>query len=448
MNIKDKVKLSEYFGYFGYGFGQCISFGIVGSFSLFFFTDIVGLTAISASLIFLIARIWDAVNDPLLASFIDKSHKAGRQKFIPVLRYIPILMAIVTVMLFVSFPQASYAVKFIYCFLLYIAWGMVYTVSDVSFWSASTLISSEAQERTTLITVANIGVFGGIGFAGFLAPIVVKYFNETGYTENISVILTVVFAMFLLLLMTLIGSRMLKERVEATSGEKITLKMIFKNLAVNKPLRIILIVYFLNLGLNIVQVLAIYFFTSNLGSAGLFATYSLITTFAALAFLILPILTKSFKKKHILLFLLTLDIVLRVIFFVIGYENPIMTTVFMGVLFTIYALTAPILSVMIAETIEYTQYHTGVRTEALTFSGQTFAGKLSVAIAGAFAGVLLTFIGYNPDASNQTAQTLLGLFVIVSILPAVFSLLRIIVLMFLKFDETEHQRMVNELNLD
>ncbi len=441
----DKVKKNEYLGYFGFGFGQCISFGIVGSFSLFFFTDIVGLTAITASMIFLIARVWDAVNDPMLASFIDKNHVAGKPKFLPYLKWTPFVMAIVTLLLFTNFEGASMTFKTIYCFIFYILWGMVYTVSDVSFWSASTVISDDSQERTKLITAANIGVFAGIGFAGALVPWVSNLF--TNVSPSLNAFFTVLFAMALVLLpFTLVGSRQLKERVESAPSEKITIKQIIKNLKTNKPLRFILAVYFLNIGMNIVQGLAIYFFKYNLNSENLFGTYSLLTTFAALGFLILPALTKKFKKRDILFVLLSLDVVLRIGFFFIGYESAIFTTIILGILFAIYAITAPILSVMIAETIEYTEYHTGVRTEAVTFSGQTFSGKLSVALAGTFSGFLLTVVGYQAGAATQTDATLTGLFIIMSLLPALFSILRMIVLFFNKYDEQQHEEILEKLH--
>lgn len=440
----DKVKKNEYIGYFGYGFGECISFGLVGSFSLYFFTDIVGLTAFAASMIFLVARIWDAVNDPLLASIIDKKHKVGAEKFVPLLKFIPFIMALVTLLLFVTFPEASYMFKLIYCFIFYILWGMVYTVSDVSFWSASTVISSDSQERTKLITAANIGVFAGIGFAGAAVPIISSQFNN--FAPNITTIFTVAIMMvFILLPFTLAGSRQLKERVMSTSTEKVTFKKIAENLKSNKPLRFILVIYFLNFAMNIVQGVAIYFFKYNLGSESLFATYSLMTTFAALGFLILPVLTSKFKKRNILFVILSLDVVLRVMFFFVGYQNVMLTTIILGVLFAIYAITAPILSIMIAETVEYSEYKTGVRAEAVTFSGQTFAGKFSVAIAGALSGLLLTMINYQSAVEVQTDETLFGLFFIVSLLPALASILRMVVLYFHKYDEDEHQKVLAKL---
>ena len=70
----DSVSKMEYFGYFSYGFGQCFSYGLVGSFILFFYTNILGISVAAASTIFLIARVWDAVNDPMVAGFMVEKY--------------------------------------------------------------------------------------------------------------------------------------------------------------------------------------------------------------------------------------------------------------------------------------------------------------------------------------------------------------------------------------
>ncbi|MCV5224974.1 MFS transporter, partial [Escherichia coli] len=69
--LQNKLTNKELMSYFGYGVGQCFSFGLVGSFILYFYTDILGISPIAASTIFLIARVWDAVNDPLIAGYMD-----------------------------------------------------------------------------------------------------------------------------------------------------------------------------------------------------------------------------------------------------------------------------------------------------------------------------------------------------------------------------------------
>ncbi len=79
-----KIQNRELAGYFSYAVGQCLSFGLVGSFILYFYTDILGISPAAAGAIFLVARIWDAINDPLIAGYMDTLN-FKRGKFTPFL---------------------------------------------------------------------------------------------------------------------------------------------------------------------------------------------------------------------------------------------------------------------------------------------------------------------------------------------------------------------------
>lgn len=447
INKKEKVSLKEYIGYFFYGFGQCLSFGVVGTFLLIFYTDVFKISALAASAIFFIARVWDAINDPLLAAFIDKNQKPEKDKFRPLLLIMPFFIAITTAALFFNF-EASNAVKITYALITYLLWGMIYTVSDVSFWSISTVISSISQQRTKLITMGNLGVFGGIGLAGALLPFAKNQLQKWFSIDiNMQYVLGVVLIMFLMTVpFSILGSKVLKERVKPKDTGKMTFKQVFEVLKSNKPLRIILIIYFLNIFMNIVQGMAPFFFKWNLQSEDLFQLYSILTVFSAIGFLIIPYFTKRFSKVSILKTILVIDILLRLIFYFVGYEYSGFTVGVMAVLFFLYGMTAPILSVMIADTIEYAEYKTGKRAEALIFSGQTFAGKLSVALAGTLSGLILAFIHYNPELKVQTNQTLKAFFIIIVLLPCVGSIARLLLLSFYKYREKHHEIILNRLS--
>ena len=95
------------------------------------------------------------------------------------------------------------------------------------------------------------------------------------------------------------------------------------------------------------------------------------------------------------------------------------------------------ISAMIADTVEDSCYHTGKRCAAITVSGQTFTGKLSVAVASGASGLLLSLSGYIPN-TTQTPSTLNSLFFCVALLPAIGALLRIVIMSKYKFTEDEH----------
>ncbi len=425
------VSRREYFGYFSYGFGQCFSYGLLGSFILFFYTDILGISALAASTIFLIARVWDAVNDPMVAGFMD-TRRTKTGKFKGYLKFAPLFVVISTILCFFK-PDLAMQWKVLYAAITYILWGTVYTVSDIPFWSISAVISDDPQNRTNLVTAANLGVFAGIGIVGSLVPLLVGLFGKgdlaNGYFMAVVVIMLIGYGFMMF------GHSTIKERVEPSQGEKIAMKDVFKNLLVNKHLFKMLAIFFLNLFMNIVNGIILYFFIYNMKNEGLMSVYGLMGTAAALGFFLIPALTKRFQKKKILTGIILADIVVRVAFFVMGYENVGVLLVMLMLTQLFHASLGPVMSSMIAETIEYSEVKTGKRCEAITFSGQTFMGKLSAAIAGSLTGLILIAIGYVPEAPVQSETTLNGLFLVISLLPIAGGLIRLAILKFYTYDE-------------
>ncbi len=429
------VTRREYLGYFSYGFGQCFSYGLLGSFILFFYTDILGISALAASTIFLIARVWDAVNDPMVAGFMDtRRTKSG--KFKGYLKFAPLFVVISTILCFFS-PDLAIQWKVLYAAITYILWGTVYTVSDIPFWSISAVITNDPQTRTNLVTAANLGVFAGIGMVGSLVPLLVGLFGQgslaTGYFVAVIIIMLAGYGFMMF------GHSTIRERVEPSAGEKVTMKDVFKNLMVNRHLFKMLAIFFLNLFMNIVNGIILYFFIYNMGNENLMSIYGLMGTFAALGFFLIPNLTKKYRKKDLLAAIIVLDIIVRIVFYFTGYQNVTMLLVMLMLTQLFHASLGPVMSSMIAETIEYSEVKTGRRCEAITFSGQTFMGKLSAAVAGSLTGLILIAIGYVPEAAVQSEQTLNGLFMVVSLLPVAGGLIRLAILRYYTYTEEAYK---------
>ncbi|WP_301097605.1 MFS transporter [Faecalibaculum rodentium] len=435
-NVPGKVSRREYLGYFSYGFGQCFSYGLLGSFILFFYTDILGISALAASTIFLIARIWDAVNDPMVAGFMDtRRTKSG--KFKGYLKFAPLFVVISTILCFFS-PDLAIQWKVLYAAITYILWGTVYTVSDIPYWSVSAVITNDPQTRTSLVTAANLGVFAGIGMVGSLVPLLVGLFGQESLADGY--FMAVILIMIAGYAFMMFGATTIRERVEPSAGEKVTMKDVFRNLLVNRHLFKMLAIFFLNLFMNIVNGIILYFFIYNMGNEGLMSIYGLMGTFAALGFFLIPNLTKKFRKKDLLAGIIVLDIVVRIVFFMTGYENVPMLLVMLMLTQLFHASLGPVMSSMIAETIEYSEVKTGRRCEAITFSGQTFMGKLSAAIAGSLTGLILIAIGYVPEAAVQSPGTLNGLFMVVSLLPVAGGLIRLVILRYYTYTEEAYKK--------
>lgn len=433
---QEHVSISEYLAYFSYGFGQCFSFGIIGSFILIYYTDIVGISSVIASAIFLIARLWDAIFDPIVSGWID-AHKSTKGKFRKYMHFAPIFVIVSTILCFVN-PNISLAGKIVYAAVTYILWGTCYAFSDIPFWSLSTVISKNGQARTNLITTANLGVFGGIGMVGLVLPLMLAYFKQHGSPQTSYLISVSILMLFDFILMEL-GYKFTKERVVAKKAEKLSAHDIWDAVKANKYMLMILILFFLKVAMEMVNNIIIYFFTYNMFNAKFMSIYGLIGTFSALGFFFIPLLTKHFKKLYILRVLLITDIIVRIFFFMTGYKNVVLVFIFLAITQTLYSATGPIISAMLAETVEYSEVKTGKRCEAIVFGGQTFASKVAIAVAGATTGLVLSLIGYQANAV-QSQTTLTGIFVIVSIIPAIASLLRLLVLIKYDYTETEFHK--------
>lgn len=431
----DRVHPIEYLAYFSYGFGECFSYGIIGSFILIYYTDVVGISSVIASAIFLLARLWDAIFDPLVSGFMDSRKPSKTGKFRKWMKIAPIFVLVSTITCFID-PNVSITGKIVFSAATYILWGTCYAFSDIPFWSLSTVISHNRQTRTDLVTTANIGVSAGIAMAGITMPIMLANFR-TSHTPSQSYLISVAILMTIGFLIMEFGYRFTKERVRASErAEKLTGKQILSAVKANKYMMMILVIFFLKFFMEMVNNMMMYFFTYNMTDASLMTGFGLIGTFSALTYLLIPLLTRHFKKVNIVRVILVAEIVFRVLFYFVGYSNVALTFFFIGITCCLYNMSNPILSAMLAETIEYSQVKTGHRAEAVVFGGQTFSSKLAIAFAGATTGILLSVMGYQAN-TTQSSPTLNAIFIVISILPALGALLRLLILTKYDFTETE-----------
>lgn len=266
----------------------------------------------------------------------------------------------------------------------YILWDVFYIVSDVLFWSMSAVMSQDAQERTKLITFANLGVFVGIGVPTLLFTPLAEWLGNGSVDDGF--FMAVVILSTLMLPFMFIGFKNTKECVKP-SVEKVKMRDAIKVIKGNKPMFIVLATFFCNVFVNITLTLNIFFFTYNLNNASLMSVFGIISLVSCIGFFFIPMLTKRFYKKHILMVILAVDVIVRILFFLSGYNSTAVVLTFMSITMVLYTATGPLISAILAETIELTEVRTGQRSEAVTFSGQTFTGKLSVQLLGVRQGL-------------------------------------------------------------
>lgn len=436
-----KVSAFEKFAYSMGAFGQNFVYGIMATYLMIFYTDSLGLAAASVGTLFLVARVWDAVMDPLIGVVVDRTQtKWG--KFRPFILVGGILAGLLTVACFFN-PHIGLTGKLIYAYITYIIWGTTYGIMDVPYWSMAPSMSIDPAERTKIVSVPKITATIGSVLVSVLTIPMVQAFgrgdNGKGY------FLTAVVFGVLCAAGAVLAALKTKERivVERKKGEKFreSVDVVVRNI----PLLLILLTTLCtSMAVTMKQTVVTYYFTYNVKNVDLiplFAVVGLIPMVAAMV--IAPPISRKFGKKPTAIASGLIGAVSSAaIYFSFGH---------LPLVFAFNAVSMIGIGVMMvltlsmqADTVEYAEWKTGKRSESIIFSLGTFTTKLSSAIGGAVTGYWLTLAGYKPNV-EQTASSLNGINSMMSWAPAVGLALMTVILAFYSLTEKRHAEILSQL---
>lgn len=167
-----ELQPKEGFSYSLCGFGQNLVCTIIGSYLTVFMTDAIGFNAMFVAFLMLGARIFDALNDPIMGSIVDRTRtKWGKCR--PYMKWMALPIAAMTVICFLPwYPNNDGG--FAALSIMYIVWGIVYTVADVPYWGLSTAMSNDTYRRGNLLTIARLFCTAGAGIITVLTPIITQ----------------------------------------------------------------------------------------------------------------------------------------------------------------------------------------------------------------------------------------------------------------------------------
>lgn len=420
--------------------GQNIIFGIQLSFLMFAFTDILGLLPAAVGTLLLVARVWDGFNDPLMGILADRTNTRWG-KFRPWLLFVPVPLAIVTTLCFYN-PGFSYTGTLIYAYVIYIAWGMLYTLTDIPIWSLSTVMTRNSSARTKMVSVARSFSTMGILVPTILIPVLAEKFSpedpSQGYFYSVAI-----FAVLSVPLITMAFFGV-KERL-VVDRPKFKLSDTYHVFKSNKPLQITFLTMLCS-ALTAAPVSAvIYFAMYNLGDAkqmGIISLISMIGMIIGMAFT--PYMIKRIEKKGVIIFTSIMRVALLGLYFYLGYDNLMIVYVMTFVLATMNSPFLVLQPLMVGDSVDYAEWKTGIRSEGTAFSCMTFANKIITAI-GAFAvGMLLAATNYVAGTS-QSQETMDGIFLAMTLLPAISCLLMLIPIRFYNLNEATLATISKEL---
>ncbi len=418
-NKKEEMQPSEVLSYSVAGLGQNIICQLVTAFFMVFMTDVVGADAIGLAIMFLAARLFDAFNDPVMGTFVDRTRsKWGKMR--PYLLYSPIPIAVLTILLFTVFPNWSPNAKFAYSTIIYLMWGIAYTSIDVPYWGLASSMTSDTDKRNTLLTVARLFCTIGSGLISIAIPIFTDANPDTQSLPISEEALKWIYPVIAIVCIIVsvptfwLGFKNSKERFYEDK-EKASLKDNIKLLAKNKPVLIMILVGVLGGLRTIYMTTAMYiakynFLNQNLASA----IFLLVVPGGLAATLLTPILSKKFGKRDIMIWSHIIGGVLLVLLYFIGLESSGTSTA-AKVAFYIIIIIAGIPSgfsniltySMIADSIDYLEDKTGKRAEGICFSMQTLISKIGMALTAFVTLLVLGLAGYD-NADKVVTQDIIN----------------------------------------
>ncbi len=433
--MENKVSKSEKITYGGFFLGQNIYYAIVASFLMIYYTEYVGLGALDVGIMFAIARFWDAINDPIMGIIIDKTNfKSG--KFIPWLRAVTFILPVSMILLFTNpFAGASYSVKLIYAYVTYIAFGMVYTLSDVPIFAQSTVVSSDVGERTSYLMMGRMFAMIGALVAVVIFPILSE---KIGFTTA-AYILTIIG--FFIMIPFVFNA---KERIEPEKTSNYTVGQMIKTVLQNKYLVIYFSSFLILRGLLVNTVAGNYFFYYVMNNPKLVSILGLMGVIPAILLAaLMPKIVAKIGKKKFYIFLNVLSICAGVGLYFIGYDSETLVILLSTILGFAVSASSIMMGLFVGDCIEYGEYKTGHRNEGLSFSVQTFSNKAATGINALVAGGMLKVIGYT-DSSAINAEIAQGLFTMSSLIPAIgVTIALVIFIVFYNLSETEVSKMIS-----
>lgn len=419
--INFKTGKGERISYGIYFFGQLIFYTLISGFLQLYMTES-GIPATLVGGIFMVAKIWDAVNDPLFGVIVDKA-KLKKGKYIPWVRLSTFLIPITSILLFAVPMNVSVQVKAIWVTVAYMLWDTSYTICDVPIFALATSMTDDLKERDWLYLLNRFFMFVG----GLLVIILVPtLYPQIGWTPTV-----IIMSVLAMITMFPIGYKA-KERYFVEEEKSPKIRELFRYLVKNKPLLIfngaLIVASLTATGTTVASYVAIY----CLGGTEWITTLGVVAALPMLiSILVVQQIIKKVDKFTIYIVCTVANLLLGVVMYFVGYAN---ITAFMAitVVRSVFSSAGGVLIVMFtADCAEYGHFVTGERAQGMAFSIQTFTAKITVALSGAIGMFMLGAVGFvEGTGAAQTEETISWIWRMYSIVPVIAGVVAVLILIF------------------
>lgn len=426
----------------GYAMGDLASllvFGLVQSVLQKYYTDVLGIGVVSIMIMFIIARIWDAINDPLWGRIIDRIPPAPDGRYRRWLKILAVPVALSAVLMFVKIPGLSEGGYLAYAYVTYILFGMLYTGINIPYGSLAQVITSDDRERSSLSVFRSIGsTFGAMPAMLLISFCYVKNANGTAVMSYSKILTGAIIISAVSVLAYLLCYRWTAERVptKPTPKEKGQTWKVIKILLHSRPYMAVCLVGMLFLAAQMFsQSYNTYLFNYYFNAPGL----SMMPTVCqylpvAVIMLFAGKLGARFGRREVCAYGMLMAGVCNLALYLVGGTNVWM---FLAVCLLSGIGNAFIFLLVWAiatDAIDYNEVSYGLHDEATSYAFFTFMRKLGQTIAAILVNMALLRIGYTDNVlntANITGGTLGMMFTDSVLIPAVLYFLIFVILRFM-----------------
>ena len=414
---------------FGIGaVGKDMVYALSASYVMYYYQDVLGLSATFVGLILMIARVFDALNDPFMGVLVAKNRtKWGR--FRPWILSGTVLNALVLYALFAA-PVLEGAGMMVYFIVVYILWGVTYTMMDIPYWSMIPAVTSTPADRENLSVVGRTCAGVGSALVAMFTMLLVGSLGgsseRTGF-RYVALIVSGIFVVTEIICCAQMRETDQSEMKTASVGEMF--RALFAN---DQAMVVVCSIVLINSALYLTANFVIYFFKYDFGGDSWKASYTLFSTIGGAAqilgmMVLYPVLRRKLSNTGVFRLSLIAALcgyALLLALCLLGFSGSLTVLCVPGiVVFACNGMLSVLTTLFLSNSVDYGQLKTGRREESVIFSMQTFVVKAASGVAVFLTGIGLDLIGLvgNTEETGpivaQSAQTLLGLRLMMTVLP-------------------------------
>lgn len=421
MGKKDnKIGPLQYFAYGTGNFASQLSWTMVSTYLAVFYTDVFGLSAGAVAVLFLVAKIWDGVNDPMMGEIMEHTHtRYGR--FRPYIALGAPLLVIFTILTF-TVPNFGTTGNLIYAYVTYIGLGMVYTMTNVPYQGLPAVMTDDSKKVNRLMTVQLMGMVLGMIILNLGTLPMVNFFGQgnqkAGYQITASVFAIAALPMFC--------AKMCKETVIVRKENQVPVKESMKLIFKNRNMMMVVLYTVCNMSAMMGRIgVAVYYYmyvVKNFTFITLFMMMQMIV--GAVVMPLAPRVIEKFGKKKTVYFAMLVQAagLLMMVF------GPYQNIPYLFVCHIVYGLgyiAGPCGAIMLIDALDDMDLKTGVRTDGTAFSLNGLGSKIGTAVGSALGVAVIGWFGYQAG-QDVSAHTQLGITIAANVIPAVIFLVGII----------------------